>query len=738
MLALVAVLAVFQVPSAPAQSEDTAGSDASLCEELFELPGIGPVCPRGRGMYEVYGPDGSSLGFTHGGDPACTDCDDGIGPLSGTTPACVAATPNTYYVHVIYARASDDADRYASIVPTIRKLVADANAYVDAAGQATGSGLDIRVLCDNGEVVVENLVLPTSKSSDSFSTIVSDIRALGYNDGKKKYWVWYDDNTTCGCSGTGHIYTDESPGAGNLNNGNANSMFGVNFGFVSVTTWLHELGHNLGAVQNGAPFSSLASHCIDGFDIMCYNDGGANSSGYSNSYCATRVFDCNKNTYCHASPAAGSYLATMWNVCGESQRFLQRAVGNVAPVMQQLVCSPSASEGQTVSCSFQASDPGDNLSYSVTWGDGTAPTRVPASGYAASNESQAATHVFAVAGTFTVSVNATDDRSPALTSAPRNLSLSVSAANGAPVVQSLSCTTAILQPGATASCTFSASDDSTGVRYRVEWGDGQTSLVPSASTYVAPGATLRGASHVYDDVGNYSVNVTATDDATIPLTSGARTATVRVANEAPLMRSLSCTATTLLPGDTGMCSFNATDDSAGIRYRIEWGDGQTTEIPGTGHVAPGTMRSASHVYATAANFTVRVTATDNVSTPLTSAPRTTVVRVVSDTTPPTLALTDPVDGYLYFGCGLEEAKRTAGVLFVQRGCVRAVATDANGVTRVEVRSRGQTLAQDVVAPYQLEFVVQNTELGTHYEVRAYDRSNNVRIVTFLADGIAPV
>ena len=38
--------------------------------------------------------------------------------------------------------------------------------------------------------------------------------------------------------------------------------------------WQHEIGHNLGAVQDSAPHSSLAGHCYESLDVMCYADGG--------------------------------------------------------------------------------------------------------------------------------------------------------------------------------------------------------------------------------------------------------------------------------------------------------------------------------------------------------------------------------------------------------------------------------------------------------------------------------
>ena len=38
--------------------------------------------------------------------------------------------------------------------------------------------------------------------------------------------------------------------------------------------FMHEVGHNLGAVQVNSPHASRGSHCFDEWDTMCYNDGG--------------------------------------------------------------------------------------------------------------------------------------------------------------------------------------------------------------------------------------------------------------------------------------------------------------------------------------------------------------------------------------------------------------------------------------------------------------------------------
>ena len=91
--------------------------------------------------------------------------------------------------------------------------------------------------------------------------------------------------------------------------------------------YLHEMSHNLGAVQWSAPHSTQPAgfslprygHCWQGADVMCYTeDSGA---AHAMQYDCPRVggaipqaYDCGRDDYFNPAPAAGSYLASNWNV----------------------------------------------------------------------------------------------------------------------------------------------------------------------------------------------------------------------------------------------------------------------------------------------------------------------------------------------------------------------------------------------------------------------------------------
>lgn len=315
-IVLVVALAAL-VPVLPA-------SASAPCDRPFEMPMVGTVCERESGLFEVFSDSGQSLGFTHGLD-APPDPSTAAAPPP-FAPVCVASG-SAYSMRVIYARPSNRPDRYAAMAPLIRDMVKQANGYLAASAAKYGVGVDYRVQCSGTTIIVDNRQLASASSPD-FDSIVSQLNSAGYTNGQMKYWVWYDNGASNGCGGgVGHVYEDDQPGVANLNNGNGIALFAVTFncqGLSGAEVMMHENGHNMGAVQNSAPRSTLGLHCIDGRDIMCYNDDGARGDLYTETSCSTTVFDCNNNDYFHPSPTSGSYLATHWNLAANANRFISR------------------------------------------------------------------------------------------------------------------------------------------------------------------------------------------------------------------------------------------------------------------------------------------------------------------------------------------------------------------------------------------------------------------------------
>lgn len=727
--AVALVVSLLVVPLVVAGGEGS--PDSAGCPDLTYRDGVGYVCPRGE-LIEVYAPDGRSLGFSHGPDPVCVDCvtDPEVLASGGTSPYCVAASPGEHYVHFIYARAYDDADRFGAMLPTLRTLIGQSNKMIDDAAIATGGRVDIKIKCADGVPVVENAVLPTPRGSASFSTVVDDLEGLGYANARAKYWIFYDDSSACACAGMGEYYADDRNVQDNYNNGApaAAPMHAVSFGYADVRTLLHELGHTLGAVQTSAPHTTGAGHCIDGRDTMCYNDGGSRGGSYSTGYCSTEVFDCGKDDYFHAAPATGSYLATHWNLAHLGSRYLKRPNDASPPTLDPVSCPSLVSYTTPVTCSMRAVDDNAGVVYNVDWGDGTSSV-TPTSGTHAPNVTRSATHTFGAGGTMVVRVTATDSGNPPRTSAPRTASVLVSTDNPPPIMDVLGCTAGAEDEPIR--CIFSATDGND-VAYTVTWGDGTQERVPPAG-YTQANATQE-RSHVYAAGGAYVVEVSAMDNGSPPSLSAPMQVTVDVTpvNDLPVLATLDCTNPTA-PGEPAACTVRATDEEAqGLSYAIAWGDGTTQRVPSAGTVPAGATQLVDRTYAGEGLWNVVVTATD--ADGATSAARNVTVRVAYDRDGPQITLRQPTQG-VYYGCLFVASTVRPNPVFVARGCVEADVTDPAGVAYVDIRHDGRLVGRITEPPYRYQWDVPRATLGAPLTVIALDHYGNTRSVTVRVDSV---
>lgn len=104
------------------------------------------------------------------------------------------------------------------------------------------------------------------------------------------------------------------------------------FGFVWVDA--HELFHALGGVSAAAPHASGNGHCWDGYDVMCYDDGGAAwrkavvCAGPDDHY----RLDCGDDDYFAVRPRRGSWLADHPEANRASSRFLAIVLPRPLPV----------------------------------------------------------------------------------------------------------------------------------------------------------------------------------------------------------------------------------------------------------------------------------------------------------------------------------------------------------------------------------------------------------------------
>jgi hypothetical protein len=270
---------------------------------------------------------------THGPDPAPPGIDVRVAPSTealaraaaaetgsaagvGTVPVIGDGVSGSRVV-AIYAVAEDRPDRFGEIAPLIREWAGAMDDLVAQSASLTGGERHIRYLTDpTGDLVVERVVMPPS-GDDTFGATISAVKAAGFDDPGRKYLIWTDATIYCGIA---NIYGDDRPGQDNANNGRYPQYGRVDSGCWSSSSsvGLHELFHNLGAVQQSAPNVTPGWHCTDEYDVMCYRDGSNVTLSYVCPSSQASLLDCGGDDYFHTSPANGTYLADHWNTADSS------------------------------------------------------------------------------------------------------------------------------------------------------------------------------------------------------------------------------------------------------------------------------------------------------------------------------------------------------------------------------------------------------------------------------------
>lgn len=261
----------------------------------------------------------------------------GTSSTSGQIP-CYGDGVSGPRIQMVYAVASDRTNRYQALVDTFPVYAARANAVFQQTAQAGGDTRNLRFVhtADCRLDVLQVVLSPTG--DDTFANMVTELRNIGLTRTDRKYMVWADAGVYCGVA---TVAQDETPGSTNRAN------LGPTFARVDAACWgstnsveAHEISHNLGAVQLGAPNSNGAWHCTDEYDRLCYNDGSGATMRY---VCPTGIealLDCNGDDYFSLNPAPGSYLASHWNLA-DSVFLSSQAPGSADPV---LTPSPSPTD----------------------------------------------------------------------------------------------------------------------------------------------------------------------------------------------------------------------------------------------------------------------------------------------------------------------------------------------------------------------------------------------------------
>ena len=330
--ALALVLALVLAPAAGAHDEASDGGDVTHRDTPAELAGadISRTLARAELTSRTSAALPEYLPTTWCGTRR-TDED----TVDAAFPATAAQ------VKVVYAYASDQLDRSAAWSDSLQADVSNIGQYLGLqSGGRRALRFDMGTNCGTQYVDVQVVALPRPRSyyvarndNDEFNAVRDAVHgALAPAGGPRDVFIVADGLSKGGVYGIGEIYDDanyatDQPGWGNIHN--AGGLTGIMYVQPSTspdasgwqpTVMLHEMTHNLGGVQFSAPHSTSSAHCTDGQDVMCYADGSPEGAYYSGSVCPTasgaisQTYDCGHNDYYNPDPAAGSYLATHWNV----------------------------------------------------------------------------------------------------------------------------------------------------------------------------------------------------------------------------------------------------------------------------------------------------------------------------------------------------------------------------------------------------------------------------------------
>lgn len=330
---------------------------AAAGETYKDVRGLGPAKAAGKGLLRVKLKNAETV-LTHGLDrerpaadaepPAALEAPTVGGPERA--PVCAS----DHYQHVLYGYPADRQSRLASVKQALVAEIRRMNAVLNEESLASGGGTaDYKVRCDGGgEIRVDTFQSAQTDSRTTFSGVVSAARAAGFDALNADYTIFFDSSAPPAC-GTGTFSPDERLAVENSNNS------GGDYAVVYSNCWtdrtaMHENGHNQGAVQYDAPFSTGdGAHCNDDYDVMCYSDGGDLDVGMS-VFCPDKLrFDCRHDTYFDASPEPGEYLASNWNLGSPLNRFV--AFG--APAPEAAACADGLDNDGDGRTDFSA-DPG--------------------------------------------------------------------------------------------------------------------------------------------------------------------------------------------------------------------------------------------------------------------------------------------------------------------------------------------------------------------------------------------
>ena len=223
-------------------------------------------------------------------------------------PSCSGG--DGYRVQALYIVDEGETTQLADRRDEILQDLATADDIVAVSSERTGGGRRVRWVHDANCVPSIETVYAPPAGDLAFWDHLSD---LGYDRPDRRYLMFFQRAIGRGCSGTLDLDDSADPTTNEINAAPAYAF--LEEGCLGGAVTAHEIVHTLGGVQRSAPNSTAYGHCTDDNDLMCYADGEGTRVRLD---CPDQdddfLLDCNHDDYFNTDPAAGTYLATHWNV----------------------------------------------------------------------------------------------------------------------------------------------------------------------------------------------------------------------------------------------------------------------------------------------------------------------------------------------------------------------------------------------------------------------------------------
>jgi hypothetical protein len=267
---------------------------------------------------------------------------------SGEPTADLPDAVSAFSWHLVYAVPSNGTDRFATFAPRLAGDIAAMSTWWLGQDSTRTPRFDLldAPSCgsDYGRVDISFVRLPQPAGSDDYETIVSELKAAGFDSPDKAYLVYVDDTphpgTQSGVCGEGA--TDDTAFAYSLIFIQACNQESSDDTRQLVAT--HELVHGLGAVSPGAPHYCDQGHvCDSSHDLMKAEISDADSL-------ATSVLDVGRDDYYGTSDASlDTRLSQLlyWNDVTE-------------PAPPAIVGLTATSLGDSVTVSWKTAQPTDD------------------------------------------------------------------------------------------------------------------------------------------------------------------------------------------------------------------------------------------------------------------------------------------------------------------------------------------------------------------------------------------